>query len=189
MIDKLKKLYQDQFYGFVVRMVVVYGVWRVLLKASQVIEPFKVLWGKMMGVLLKIITSTSLLQLKIMGYNVKHHDAFLAIKGSAGVVVGPACIGIGVMFIYIGLILTYYGSKKLQLKFVVGGLFLINFLNALRVTILCIISKYNNDWVEFNHKIVFNNLLYVCIILMWIWYANITNKSIVNTEKDNNAKD
>ena len=82
MIDKLKKLYQDQFYGFVVRMIVVYGVWRVLLKASQVIEPFKNLWGKIMGVLLKIITSTSLLQLKIMGYNVKHHDAFLAIKGS-----------------------------------------------------------------------------------------------------------
>ena len=47
MIDKLKKLYQDQFYGFVVRMIVVYGVWRVLLKASQVIEPFKNLWGKM----------------------------------------------------------------------------------------------------------------------------------------------
>jgi exosortase/archaeosortase family protein len=180
MIDKIKKLYDDQFIGFLVRMVFVYGAWKVLLKASQVIEPFKAVWEKMMNVFLKIITSLSFVMLKMFGYKVNHYDAFLAIKGTAGVIVGPACVGVGVMFVYSGLIISYYGSKKMQLKFVLGGLFFILFLNSLRVTILCMISKYHNSWVEFNHKYVFDNLLYICVILIWIWYANITNKQLQN---------
>ena len=178
MINKLKEIYNDQYYGFVVKMVLVYGAWKVLLKSSQVLIPFKAKWEIMMGFFLKLVTNMSLLMLKLTSYEIVHQGSFIAIKNTPGVVVGPACIGIGVMFVFSGLIWAFKGEKKLQLKFIVFGIFVINFLNALRVTILCVISGKYYEWVEFNHKYVFNNLLYICVILIWIWYVNITNKKL-----------
>jgi len=176
MLDTIKKYYKEPLINFIVKMIVVYGIWKVLLKASQVVIPFKAKWEIMMDAILNFVNWMSFYLLKLMGYNIIWRGAYLNIAGKEGVWVGPACIGVGVMVTYIGLILAYKGSAKLRIGFIVLGLFLINFINALRVAVLCIISATHNEWVEFNHKYVFNNLLYLCVLLIWIWYVNLSVK-------------
>jgi exosortase/archaeosortase family protein len=185
MIEKFKKYYENIFISFTINMIFVWGCWKVLLKASQVVEPFKTHWDNMMNYLSDLIAYIGYLMLYPFYDKLIIEGPLLYLKGMSGVIVGPACVGIGVVFTYVGLILSYKGPVKLKVKFVFVGIAMILGLNSFRVAVLCIISAYHHSWTEFNHKYVFNNLLYLCILLMWARYVNKTSNK---NSKENVAK-
>jgi len=187
MIEKLKKYYHEPLVNFGVKGVMVYVLWKFTLKASQVLHPFVEWWNYLTGLILKFVIFISYLLLKFLGNDVIQEGAFITVKGYSGVVVGPACVGIGIIFGFTGLILAYPGSKKLRAKFIIGGFFALNFINAIRVTILCLLTGKYYDWAEFNHKYIFNNLLYVVVFLLWVWYVNSSNKAPKQNIKNNDV--
>lgn len=176
MLETIKKYYQEPLINFIVKMGIVYAIWKVLLKASQVVVPFKAKWEIMMDGILTFVNWMSFYLLKLFGYDIIMKGAYLNIAGKPGVWVGPACIGVGVMVTFIGLILAYKGSVKHRVLFIFFGLLFINFFNAVRIAVLCVISATNNEWAEFNHKYIFNNLLYLVVLLVWMWYVNLSSK-------------
>ena len=184
MIEKIKKYYDNILISFVINILFVYACWKVLLKASQVIEPFKTQWDALMISLAKLIAAFAYLLLLPFYDNLNLKGPWLYLTGMHGVLVGPACVGIGVTFTFVGLILAYRGPLKLKLKFIVAGTFSILLLNAIRNAALCIIAAYKFEWTEFNHKYVFNNLIYVFILIIWAWYVNLAGKSEMQKSKD-----
>jgi exosortase/archaeosortase family protein len=184
MIEKFKKYYDNILIGFVVNILFVYACWKVLLKASQVLEPFKTHWDAMMASLANLIAAFAYVLLLPFYDNLNLKGPWLYLTGKHGVSVGPACVGIGVTFMFVGLILSYRGPIKLKLKFIVGGSLSILLLNAIRNAVLCIIAAYKFEWTEFNHKFVFNNLIYIFILVVWAWYVNLAGKSEMQKIED-----
>lgn len=177
MIERFKKYYENILFSFIVNILIVYAAWKVILKTSQVYEPFKQPWDAMMISLTKLIAYLAYLILWPFYDSLQLKGAWLYLSGKHGVLVGPACVGIGVTFTFIGLILSYRGPWKLKLKFIVVGTLSILFLNVLRNAILCIVAAYRFEWTEFNHKYVFNNLIYIFILIVWAWYVNKASKT------------
>ncbi|MFN4811192.1 MAG: exosortase/archaeosortase family protein, partial [Bacteroidota bacterium] len=68
------------------------------------------------------------------------------------------------------------GSWKSKLWFIPIGLLGIHTINILRIVILAIISNINNDWVDFNHKYVFNTIIYIFMFLMFTWWVRYVEK-------------
>lgn len=106
--------------------------------------------------------------IRMMGYDLFRDGVFLKIGDSPGVLVGPACAGFGLLFAFTGLILAFEGPWRKKMWFIPLGLAGIHTINIARIVILTIMSNYNYRWVDFNHKYVFNTLIYVFMFMMWV---------------------
>jgi exosortase/archaeosortase family protein len=153
---------------FLLRAFSVYALWElcnsILIKNAS----FKSFWLGMRNGLIENIVDVSEWTIRILGYDLLRDGVFLKIDESPGVLVGPACAGFGLMFAFTGLILVYEGSWRKKLWFIPTGMAGIHLINILRIVILTIMSNYNYRLVEFNHKYVFNTLVYVFLFLMWV---------------------
>ena len=184
MVEKFKKYYDNILISFVLNILVAYAAWKILLKTSQVYQPFKLQWDAMMVSLANMIAWLAYWVLWPFYNTLNLNGSWLYLTGKHGVLVGPACVGIGVTFMYIGLILAYRGPFILKLKFILGGTLSILLLNVLRNAILCLVAAYRFEWTEFNHKYVFNNLIYIFILVVWAWYVNLAGKSELQKVED-----
>jgi exosortase/archaeosortase family protein len=180
--QSLKDYLKNPMLLFLLKASMVYVLWELLNWFQMHNNAFHAIWMALHGAVRDNIVLMSSWILRNLGYNIVQYDAVIIIKGSAGVDVGPACVGFGLLFGFIGLILSYSGSIKSKLWFIPLGLLGIHSINILRIVILAIISNINNDWVDFNHKYVFNTIIYIFIFIMFIWWVRYV-------EKQNNLKD
>jgi exosortase/archaeosortase family protein len=167
----------------------VYVLWELLNWFQMHNAAFHTIWMAMHGTVRDNIVVVAAWLLRVMQYDIIQYDVVILIKGSAGVAVGPACVGFGLLFGFAGLILSYHGSIKSKLWFIPLGLLGIHTINILRIVILAIISNINNDWVDFNHKYVFNTIIYIFIFLMFTWWVRhieIQGKAGLKTEDNSN---
>jgi exosortase/archaeosortase family protein len=174
---------------FMLKAGLVYVLWECLNWFQMHNATFHKIWMTLHGGVRDNIVVMSYQILKLMQYDLIHYNEVIIIKGSAGVAVGPACVGFGLLFGFAGLILSYHGSAKAKLWFIPLGLLGIHTINILRIVILAIISDINNDWVDFNHKYVFNTLIYIFIFFMFTWWVRYVEKqektSLSSNEKLN----
>ena len=108
--------------------------------------------------------------------------AFMHWELIAWVSVGEDCIGYGVMALFISLIISYPGYKKIKLWFIPMGLFLIYCFNILRVAILTIIIKYDPAIWELNHKFAFKFVIYGLVFLLWTRWLSVIKDNTPKTE-------
>jgi exosortase family protein XrtF len=80
------------------------------------------------------------------------------------------CNGIPMMFLYAAFILVYPGSWRRKTWFVLGGLVFLHFLNLCRIIGLSYLSYYAPDFFEFNHKFLFQIVVYSVTISIWLFY-------------------
>lgn len=146
----------------------VYALWELCNSVLIREEAFKTFWLGMRDVLIENIVDVSAFIIRSLGYDLFREGVFLRINQSPGVIVGPACAGFGLMFAFAGLIIAYQGAWRKKIWFIPIGLLGIHLINISRIVILTIMSNYNNRWVEFNHKYVFNTLVYVFMFFMWV---------------------
>lgn len=171
---------------FVLKAGFVYVIWEILNWVQMHNAFFHKIWMAMHGTVRDNIVTMSAWILKILNYDIIQYDAVIIIKGSAGVDVGPACVGFGLLFGFTGLILSYHGALKSKLWFIPIGLLGIHSINILRIVILAIISNINNDWVDFNHKYVFNTIIYIFMFIMFTWWVRYVENQ-ENISKQNNS--
>jgi exosortase/archaeosortase family protein len=161
---------------FMLKAGIVYVIWELLNWFQMHNDSFNSVWMLLHTAIRDNIVVMSSKILRLMQYDIIQYDIVILIVGSPGVAVGPACVGFGLLFGFAGLITSYHGSFKSKLWFIPLGLLGIHTINILRIVILAIISNINNDWVDFNHKYVFNTVIYIFIFLMFTWWVRFVER-------------
>jgi len=169
--NSLKDYLNNPMIRFMLKAGLVYLLWECLNWFQMHNDAFHKIWYAMHGAVRDNIVFMSSSILKVLQYEITQYNEVIIINGSAGVAVGPACVGFGLLFGFAGLIISYHGAIKSKLWFIPLGLLGIHSINILRIVILAIISKINNDWVDFNHKYVFNTIIYIFIFFMFTWWV------------------
>jgi exosortase family protein XrtF len=80
------------------------------------------------------------------------------------------CNGIPMMFLYAAFILVYPGSWRRKTWFVLGGLVFLHILNLCRIIGLSYLSYYAPGQFEFNHKYLFQIVVYSTTISIWLFF-------------------
>ena len=80
------------------------------------------------------------------------------------------CNGIPMMFLYAAFILVYPGSWQRKTWFVLGGLVFLHILNLCRIIGLSYLSFYAPGQFEFNHKYLFQIVVYSATISIWLFF-------------------
>ncbi len=101
----------------------------------------------------------------------------VGIDGSNGVWVGSNCNAITLFALFAVFIVAYPGSQKNKIWYVPLGIFLIHFVNVLRVVCLALIANYNPYYLDFNHTYTFTFIVYAFIFVLWsIWINKFASK-------------
>jgi exosortase family protein XrtF len=94
------------------------------------------------------------------------------IETSHGTWIGEPCNGLKVMGLFAIFILAFQGSWKDKLWYIPTGVILIHLANAIRVSALTIIEATHPEYLDFNHNVTFQVLIYGIIFGMWyLWVA------------------
>ncbi len=135
---------------------------------------FYKVWMYFFYILIKALYFTSTTVLKILGYNIigNNYD-IIAIVGHYGVKIGNNCAAFGLTFCFSALIFSYPGPWKKKLWFIPLGALIILLINTIRIVKLVILDTevVVDSWFIEQHDI-FNNVVYVVILLLWLVYIN-----------------
>lgn len=90
--------------------------------------------------------------------------------------IADVCNGLVLFVIFAGFVMCYPGKIKQKLWFIPLGIFIIYFINIIRIISLTLIQIHAPTYLEFNHHYVFTILVYSTIFILWLWYINKLNK-------------
>lgn len=158
-----------------------YFMLRIIFKSAPVFHSIFIISKKL---LIYILVQGSNLLLTLLGFTSKIHENIVYIEGSEGVRVINACLGWAVMALFIGFIVAYPGSKKSKIKIIPFGILAIVMANIIRISLMAIISYTAFDKLNFFHRYVFNFILYVVVVSIWIYWIKKNNRQ---TSKNINA--
>ncbi len=169
--------------SFFVRIAAIYLLWRtfyfIIGYESQPIEERFIPWlsayweGFMNMQRLFTLESTAII-LGMFGFNTEiilEYMLRITDYRGGGVTVGNYCLAVQLMILYLALVLSYPAAVLRKVKYAIGGVALIQFVNVLRVTTLAWMSVRMPEVVEFNHHLTFR--LLVLMIIMMIYFAYI----------------
>lgn len=125
----------------------------------------------------KILSSQSNFILSIFNFQTSieiHGDMVVAkiidYPYSHGVWIGEPCNGIKVFGLFAIFILSFKGDLIKKLIFIPIGIFIIHFLNIIRIALLTYISAVNPYILDFNHNITFQLFIYGSMLALWyLW--------------------
>lgn len=87
-----------------------------------------------------------------------------------GTWIGEPCNGVKVMGLFAVFIISFPGPWRHKIWFILLGIIIIHFTNALRISGLTIISAQWPQYLDFNHNVTFQVLIYGIIFSMWyLW--------------------
>lgn len=99
---------------------------------------------------------------------------------------GFPCLGLGVMFVFVALIVSWKGNYKIKVAYILFGLLIIFFLNASRMAYLTWISRDGTDFSksiisvyglgDYDHHALFNLFIYVVIFMLFILWIEVFSK-------------
>ena len=87
------------------------------------------------------------------------------------VFIAPYCDGMVLYALFSGFVLAFPSSPKHKLWFIPLGVFLIYYINVLRIVALCLNYYYSHQTIDFNHHYTFTFIVYGFIGLLWVWWA------------------
>lgn len=187
-LKSVLKIYSNPFVAFVVTSVALYIGWYIaydlILNPMRIIdEPVEenILWFTKQFLLLMDYPLID------FGEQAGKYHA-VGIDGSSGVLIGDPCNGITLFALFAGFIIAFPGPWKKKLIFIPTGILLIHFVNIVRVIILCLITYYAPDALDFNHDYTFKVVVYGFVFLLWyLWVTRIAGFSLKPTtdEKEN----
>ncbi len=96
---------------------------------------------------------------KILNYNYNH-----------GVWIGEPCNGVKIFGLFSIFILCFKGNLTKKLWFIPFGIIIIHILNVLRIAVLTIISGVNPYWLNFNHNVTFQIIVYGTMFSLWLFW-------------------
>lgn len=173
----MKKIWDNPLYRFFILGIGMYLIWfSVYQFAIQPTQAINIAVSK------NIVYSAEWL-LNIIGIqsyiDIESDHVVIGVSGAypSGVWIGEPCNGIKLFGLFIVFILAYPGKWLNKLWFIPLGLFIIHFVNIIRVMALMWINYKNPAALDFNHNYTFTILVYSVIVILWlVWikkYGNI----------------
>ena len=104
---------------------------------------------------------------------------------SHGVWLGEACNGLKVVGLFSIFVIAFPGKWKHKWWFIILGIILVHFTNALRISGLTIISAKWPQYLDFNHNVTFQIIVYGVIFLLWYIWVQKFSGLILNKKKKN----
>jgi len=122
--------------------------------------------------IIQSLKSATLFILNLLGFDTFHEISsnHLGIIDSSGLVIGPPCDGLDLMYLYLAFFIAVPGKPKPKLVFSLLGIIVIYLFNVLRLVFLALIVKYNYNWFNFHHSYTFTLSMYVVIFLLWYMF-------------------
>jgi len=124
-----------------------------------------------------------------------HYPVFsLQIQGGIQTFIGFSCLGLGVMWVFISLIISWPGKIKAKIIFIISGLLMIFTLNVIRMAYLTWLGKdgilFTNKTISFlgihkyDHHDLFNFFIYIIIFILFILWIEVFSKKTVKNGSD-----
>ncbi len=136
------------------------------------------LFGSSFDSLLKfseILAKQSNFILSVLGFNtmLEIHGDMVVTKlvnypYSHGVWIGEPCNGIKIFGLFSIFIICFRGKFLNKLWFIVVGVFILHLLNIFRIASLTYIAAIQPKWLNFNHNITFQILVYGTMGILWL---------------------
>ena len=172
-MKKLKDLFRDEATAFVLKIVAVYGGWKLFHylvhdSGGEAVPWWAVLVHRL-GVFYASVTSPVL---NFFGENTRHWDYYIIYNLSGrNIRVEEHCLAIPAMVIFTGAILLFPGKLKHKLWFIplgLGGIFIINLLRLIFLSVT--FEHFSADFFKINHTVIYVIATYSLIMLMIGWW-------------------
>ena len=172
---------------FLPAIILWYSFYHFIYKLDHLIDPdfnFLLLFSETLSLqsnfLLKIIGLNAITEL--------HGDMVVAkildFPYTHGVWIGEPCNGIKVFGLFAIFISIFNGKAIHKIWFIPTGIILLHLLNVIRVSALTYIAAVQPNWLNFNHNITFQLMMYS--VMFFLWYTWITKFSFsTNAKKEN----
>jgi len=105
---------------------------------------------------------------KVVSYQIYPHLMYL--NNEPIMSVDTPCNGLPMIYLFSSFILVYAGPWKRKFGFIAFGVFTIHLLNIIRIIGLSYISIYSPDYFYFNHKYMFQIIVYSVILSFWLYW-------------------
>ena len=94
------------------------------------------------------------------------------------------CNGLSVMILFVAFIIAFSGKFKNTLLFLIFGIVVINILNVLRITLICMALYSYPQFEDFLHGGLFPLVIYGVVFILWvIWVNNYSSYARISEKK------
>ena len=93
---------------------------------------------------------------------------WIGVNGEWPSYINEGCNAISIMIIFVAFIVAFSTTWKQTLLYILGGLFIIQIMNILRIALLNYIFAYHKEYGEMAHDYLFPAILYGTIVVLWI---------------------
>lgn len=95
--------------------------------------------------------------------------------------INEGCNAISIMIIFVAFVVSFSTTLKQTSLYILGGLFLIQLMNIIRIVWLNYILAYHPQYGKFAHDYIFPAIIYGTIVLLWIiWVKYFALKEVSN---------
>lgn len=107
-------------------------------------------------------------QLHWLGHQTFWFDTTMGIEGTAGLIFAYGCLGYRIILFFVVFIVLQFGSFFHKIWYLLLGIFLITWINSLRVVIIAIGQFQKPDYTVLVHDTVSPILMYPLLLALWI---------------------
>lgn len=159
------KLSESSSFGFVVKVLVGY------LVLLQWLYPSFVLNSWFNKALCYALAWAANMVLGVFRISSSLSNTLISVDGHATLYVCTPCTGLDFVCLFGIVVFAYPSSLGNKTLFWLKGILIIALLNIVRITALALIHRYRFSVFEVNHHLVFNIVVYGCILWMFLRWA------------------
>ncbi|PKP11571.1 MAG: hypothetical protein CVU09_01705 [Bacteroidetes bacterium HGW-Bacteroidetes-4] len=115
-------------------------------------------------------------QLHGLGHQTFWYGNTLGIEGTAGLIFAYGCLGYRILLFFVVFIVFQFGSFFHKIWYLLLGIFLITWINSLRVVIIALGQFHNPDYTVLIHDTVSPVLMYPLLLALWLIWLKIFGK-------------
>lgn len=183
---KLKQLWKDPLYQFLLKGLGLYAAWYVLYE--RWLHPL----GSLDRMVIRSLEQASYFVLEKLGYSTlaeSHVENIrtIGIDGTHGLWIGDPCNGLTLFALFTGFVIAFPGPLKKKLWFIPIGILAIHVLNVIRIVGLSLIIYYFPDpeVLDFNHTYTFTMIVYGFVFFLWyLWSSKLAGMDFLKKEND-----
>ena len=82
------------------------------------------------------------------------------------------CNAISVIILFVSFIIAFSGKFKTTVLFIIAGVFLIYFLNVIRIAILTVLLFHFPENEHILHGVLFPLIIYGLVFILWVFWVN-----------------
>jgi len=175
--SKVQTFFQNPILKFLFLAGILYWVWFIFY------ETYLIPKTDIDYVVTRNLVNVTALSYEILGVQTmvdeesKHIVISLASHPGTGVWVGTPCNGLKLFALFSIFIIAYPGKIKHKLWFIPAGIFIIYWINVIRIMLLLKMISVNPELFQFNHNYTFTISVYTMIFILWFLWAKFFGKS------------